>query len=58
VGGTLGGIAVIALIIFVILRFRRQAGNHRRDSEGIVSDDKVVVSNGKLIYAIKTKYMT
>jgi hypothetical protein len=49
---------VIAMTIFVVLHFRRRAGNHRRDLEGIVPDDKVVVSNGKLIYAIKTKYMT
>jgi hypothetical protein len=52
IGGALGGIAVIAMMILVVLHFRRRGGHHRLHVEEIDPDPRPFVSNGKHIYAI------
>jgi hypothetical protein len=46
------------MTIFVVLHFRRRAGNHLSHVEEIDPEPTLVVSNRKRVYAIKTNYMT
>jgi hypothetical protein len=49
---------VISITVFVVLRFRRRAGNYHSHVEEIDPDPRPFISNRKRIYTIKTNYVT
>jgi hypothetical protein len=50
VDGTLGGIAIIAGTIFVVLHFRRKVRNHSQDLEKLDTKHKVAMLDSKRVH--------